>query len=392
MKRAQWMFLSLFFSGATAAHAAASGKLAGTATDQEGQPITQAIIRLVDVISGKALLSTAMRPDASYAFESVPEGVYYLAAQVSGYKPFVSRTVAVKDGETTLLDLVFQSERSWVSGVFTTAAALWSLFASLILALWGPRLYSHIHRPKLALDIREHPPFSHWINPQFPEIKEGVTAGVGTAIDNNIDIYFCRVKVSNRGKTEAEKVEVTVRRVFKQHEGWVPIDRFVPLNLRWSNTWDIVRAGEDAPGDARILVMDRISAGGERLCDLGFVVDPDRYQDFCQRAKLRDRPVAAAAASQDPKVRFVLAFEFIRDLERHRFVPGRYLLEVVVDAIRIRPKSFWIELQIPDTVTVPRNEKDRKQDLLDFHAQCHEKRPPGIRALSPGASLRARGE
>ena len=392
MKRLVWVSLFLFFGSATATHAAPAGKLVGTATDQEGQPITQAKIRVVDVISGKELASTAVRPDASYAFESVPEGVYYLAAQVPGYRPFVSRTVTVKAGETTPLDLAFQSERSWVSRVFTAAAALWGLFASLILALWGPRIYSYIHRPKLELDIEAHPPYSHWINPQFPEVKEGVIEGGGNATDHNIDIYFCRVNVSNRGKTEAEKVEVTVRRVFKQHEGWAPIDRFVPLNLRWSNTWDIVRAGEDAPGDVRILVKDRISAGGERLCDLGFVVDPDRYLDFCQRAKLRDRPGVASAASQDPKVRFVLAFEFIRDLERHRLVPGRYLLEVVADAIRIRPKSFWIELQIPDTVTVPKSEKDRKQDLLGFQARCHEKRPQGVRSLLPGAALHARGE
>ncbi len=332
-----------------------------------------------------------MRPDASYAFESLPEGVYYLAAQVPGYRLFVSKTVTVKAGETTPLDLAFQSERSRISRVFTSGAALWSLFASLILTLWGPRIYSYIHRPKLALDIRANPPYSHWINPQFPEVKEGVIEGGegGTSTDNNIDMYFCRVNVSNRGKTEAEKVEVTVRRVFKQHEGWVPIERFVPLNLRWSNTWDIVKAGEDVPGDARILVKDRISAGGERLCDLGFVVDPNRYQDFCQRAKLRDRPGEAPAGSQHSKVRFVLAFEFIRDLERHRLVPGRYLLEVVADAIRIRPKSFWIELEIPDTVTVPTSEKDRKQDLYGFQAQCHEKRPPGVRVLSPGASPHA---
>ena len=389
MRRALWVLLPLLFSGATAAHAAATGKLDGTATDQEGQPVTQAIVRLVDVNSGRELASTSVRPDASYAFESVPEGVYYLAAQVSGYRSLVSKTVTVKTGETTPLDLVFQRAPSNISRVFTSGAALWSLFASLILTLWGPRIYSYIHRPKLALDIEAHAPYSHWINPQFPDVKEGVIEGGDTVADNNIDMYFCRLNVSNRGKTEAEKVEVTVRRVFRQHDGWVPVERFVPLNLRWSNTWDIVKAGEDAPGDARILVKDRISAGGERLCDLGFVVDPDRYQDFCQRAKLRDRPALAAADGPHAKVRFMLAFEFIRDLERHRLAPGRHLLEVVVDAIRIRPKSFWIELQIPDTVTVPTSEKERKQDLFGFQARCHEKRPPGIRASRPEASRNA---
>src|SRR5260370_13131686 len=304
MKRALWVFLPLFFSSAVAAHAA-TGKLVGTATDQEGEPMTQAMIRVVDVISGKELASTAVRPDASYAFESLQEGVYYLAAQVPGYRSLVSRTVAVKTGETTPLDLAFQSERSRISRVFISGAALWSLFASLILTLWGPRIYSYIHRPKLALDIRANPPYSHWINPQFREVKEGVIEGGegGTLKDNNIDMDFCRVKVSNRGKTEAEKVEVTVRRVFKQHEGWVPIERFVPLNLRWSNTWDIVKAGEDVPGDARILVKDRISAGGEGRRSLGFVFRPKHKQDLCPRARRRDRPRTAPAPRHNSEER-----------------------------------------------------------------------------------------
>ena len=288
MKRVPRLFPPLFLCSAAVVHGAATGRLAGTVTDQEGQPVTGATIRVVDVISDKELASTAVRRDASYAFDGVPEGT--------------------------------------------------------------------------------------------PEVKaEAIEGDGGSSADNSIDIYFCRLNVTNRGKTEAEKVEVTARNVFKQHEGWTPIPRFVPLNLRWSNTWDIVKAGEDAPGDARILVKERISAGGERLCDLGFVVDPDRYGDFCLRAKLRDRPAAAQTGSEHARVRFMLAFEFIRDLERHRLAPGRYLLEVVVDAIRIRPKSFWIELQIPDTVTVPKNEKDRKRDLYGFEALCHERRPPGVR-------------
>src|SRR5262245_13991583 len=64
----------------------------------------------------------------------------------------------------------------------------------------------------------------------------------------------------------------------------------VPLNLRWSNTWDIAKAGDDVPGESRILAKDRISAGGERSCDLGFIVDPSLYSEFCRRTRLRDRP------------------------------------------------------------------------------------------------------
>lgn len=100
----------MFFSIAAAVHGAGTGMVAGTATDQEGHPITRATIRAVDVISGKELASTAVRPNASYAFEGVPEGAYYPAAQVPEYRPLVSKTVTVKAGETSPLELVLQSD------------------------------------------------------------------------------------------------------------------------------------------------------------------------------------------------------------------------------------------------------------------------------------------
>jgi hypothetical protein len=66
-----------------------------------------------------------------------------------------------------------------------------------------------------------------------------------------ISIYFTRVIVRNDGSTEAERVEVSIRTVFKENakRNWVVPGRFVPLNLRWANTWDVAKAGDDVPGN-----------------------------------------------------------------------------------------------------------------------------------------------
>jgi hypothetical protein len=77
-------------------------------------------------------------------------------------------------------------------------------------------------------------------------------------------------------------------------------------------------------------------------------------------------------------VRFHFAFEFIRDQERHCLAPGKYLLEIVADALRIHPKSFWIELEIPEAVIVLKNEEERKKALSRFQVRCHDKRPARV--------------
>jgi hypothetical protein len=70
-----------------AAHAAT---LAGTATDQGGQPVAQARLHLINVVTGKEVGSGLVHGDASYAFQSVPEGSYYLRSEATNYRPLIS--------------------------------------------------------------------------------------------------------------------------------------------------------------------------------------------------------------------------------------------------------------------------------------------------------------
>jgi hypothetical protein len=249
MQGARWV---LGLSIVLAAHAAENGTVAGTASDQYGRPVTQARISLVNVITGKQVAAGRVREDAAYAFQNVPEGSYYLGVEAPGYRPLITKTLKVKAGETTPLDLILQTQASeW----FTSATAIWAVFASLFLAISTPWIHRLLYRPSLALDVRAEPPYCHWISPQFMPIpdesdKEKPKQAAGR---EQIEIYFARVVIRNQGRVEAERVEVNVREVYQEKNGWEPIGRFVPLNLRWSNTWDIVKAGEDAPGESRIL-------------------------------------------------------------------------------------------------------------------------------------------
>lgn len=368
-----------------AAHAAGNGTVAGAATDQEGRPVTAAYIRVVSVVTGEQVVAGGVRRDAlgtkeqvvaAYAF-NVPEGSYYLRAEAPGYERLITKTVTVKAGETTPLDLILQT---YASKWFTLATAIWALVASFVLSIATPGILRRLYRPSLALDVQAEPPYCHWIEPQFPDARNKQNSEQPANLEL-IEIYFARVFIRNQGKVEADSVEVSVRQVYQENDGWERIcsGKFVPLNLRWSNTWDIVKAGEDAAGELRILTKNRISEGGKHLCDLGFIVKPEHYSEFCKRTKLRDRPPDPSPHS-DRTPRFHFAFEFIRDRSRHRLKSGRYVLHVVADALRIRPKSFWIELRIPDTIE--RRDHERI-GLPGFDVQCHEDAPDGIPVTLP---------
>jgi hypothetical protein len=250
---------------------------AGTISEKEatfcvkgGRPVTQTRIRVVSVVTGEGIKTGCMSKDVAYVCQNVPDGSYYLKAEAPWYQPLISKTVTVKAGETTPLDLILQTK---ISKWLTSATTIWAGIVTLLLAIATPWILRRIFRPRLALRVRSRPPYCHWISPQFPEKTKLNPQQPGS--EQPIEIYFVRVVIENKCGLEAEGVEVSIRQVYPEKNRWRRMPRFVPLNLRWSNTWDIVKAGEDAPGESRILTKNRISEGGERLCDLGFIVEPD---------------------------------------------------------------------------------------------------------------------
>jgi hypothetical protein len=206
-------YILLSLSAAYVAHSASMGAIAGTAFDSEGRPVRGGQIDLVAPASGPKL-SRTLTGSGSYVFDDVPAGLYYLFARVPGYYPVASRTVTVKAGDAIPLDLAFQRERSWWSEVSGVGLALWGLCASLLVAIFGPRLHYFFTRPRLALEIRPESPYAHWIEPHFTEPADvaGQASQHRPAGFKPIGIYFSRVIVRNDGSTEAERVEVSIRR------------------------------------------------------------------------------------------------------------------------------------------------------------------------------------
>jgi hypothetical protein len=373
-----------------------TGRIVGTARDHDGQPVTNATIQVFDHDSHKPLASASVII-SSYMIDKVPSGFYYLTSQVAGYKPLTSSTVTVSAPNTTVADLVFDVEPSKLLSQWVKISGSFGAVIFFAFSLWWPRYLIWRNRPVLLVEINKGAPFSHWIDPQFPragvmpesrpklppELESSVASESTSPQPEpssklNIDIFFCRLKVTNKGRGDAEKVQVTVRRAFKstgnQASPWRTIENFVPLDLRWSNTWDITKAGEDTtPADGSVLIRDQISAKGERHCDLGFLIDHDRYEDFCRRTGIRDHLPKPQTVD-----RFIIAFEFIRTLDRHSLEPGKHKLEIVVNALHIeKPKSFWVELNVPNRILAPKKGRP-KEPPAGFDASCSDKPPEGI--------------
>lgn len=100
------LWLGVFAVALIARSAAAQqgvGEIAGTVVDaQRGEPVTAAHVRL-----GELHRAEPTHDDGTFRLRGVPPGTYTLLVQRIGYKP-LTRTVAVRSGETTTVRLVIE--------------------------------------------------------------------------------------------------------------------------------------------------------------------------------------------------------------------------------------------------------------------------------------------
>jgi hypothetical protein len=112
----------------------------------------------------------------------------------------------------------------WLAAIGT----LKSCVLALGLALYGTKIQQLRIRPKLVLNARVQRPAAdlarRW--QRSPE----VTFDLG-------EVWFFRLEVTNRGSAPARDVQVALSKIERQDEGHtVPVDRFTPMNLMWTNT------------------------------------------------------------------------------------------------------------------------------------------------------------
>jgi hypothetical protein len=140
------------------------------------------------------------------------------------------------------------SSAQWAGAVATFFAVLVALFKDSIREWW--------RKPKLEITCRDEPPWTAR-TPLFMGDGGGSLLWTG-------DSYWVRVKVENKGRTRAEKVQVSVSKLYYSpgHEESYSEDsrQHFPLNLRWSHY--------------HVPLLDGISPKMAALCDVIALSDP----------------------------------------------------------------------------------------------------------------------
>ena len=141
------------------------------------------------------------------------------------------------------------SAAQWFAAVATSLAVVIALFKDSIRDWW--------RKPKLVVTCENAPPWTVRTPIFQPNPQTGHLAWTG-------DSYWVRVKVENKGRTRAEKVEVSASKLYYKPniEGDFSEDsrQHFPLNLRWSHI--------------HVPIRDGISPGMSALCDIIALSDP----------------------------------------------------------------------------------------------------------------------
>lgn len=210
----------------------------------------------------------------------------------------------------TLLKCCKSSLVDWLIGIGTILLAL-AAFVTII-SNYIKKYYS---RPKINISIQVEPPDCH-----------------KTKFGNIIDTYYCRFKVENNGKTQANNVELMVSKLYKKKDDgkYKELKDITPLNLRWSyfNTPYV-----------------NISPNLFKHCDLIYIV------------KMIDIKAICPAYTPPKNCKVLFAFDFITKLNTFDFIrePGKYAIEVIASFsncsenikkfFRIEVKDIWYDNQ-----------------------------------------------
>lgn len=135
------------------------------------------------------------------------------------------------------------------------ASAIATLLAVFV-ALFREELRTRWYRPILTATIRLKPPDCHK--------TQQVTSNPIQVLAQRGECYYLRIWVQNEGRQRAEKVQVFVSRLQRQHADgrFKDVDSFLPMNLRWSHI---------SPPQT---FAEGISPGMGMHCDFAHIVDP----------------------------------------------------------------------------------------------------------------------
>ncbi len=198
----------------------------------------------------------------------------------------------------------------WTAAVATLLAVIVALFKEEFTSLW--------RRPKLAATIKLSPPDStktpviitYPRHQEPPKTKEAIS-------------YYFRLWIKNDGKVRAEKVQVFAEKLRrKAADGtFLPVEGFMPMNLRWTHSGEIFTEG--------------ISPLMGKHCDLGHISHPADLIDLQE-----DHPDAWG------KTVLALELEAKPLTKSHLVEPGKYKLTLKIAGSNCKPVTTTLEITL----------------------------------------------
>lgn len=190
----------------------------------------------------------------------------------------------------------------WIAAFGTSGAVIY--------ALWREQILAYCRRPKLSVTISTQPPDSSmaiWKNGEFSWRR-----------------YHYRLRVTNNGKTRAERVQIFVEQLTKlaQDGEFHPVSEFLPMNLLWTHT----RKG----------FAESISPDMYQHCDLGYITEPNALVALGEDHE--DVP-----QGQTP---FILEVEFKPYTKIHFLPPGTYRLKLKIGGANFSSRPETLEIKV----------------------------------------------
>ena len=121
-------------------------------------------------------------------------------------------------------DIAPSTLAQWVGGIGTIAAVVVALFKDPIRGWWNKPELKVTCTKEIPETVRV--PMSVWVQAQGQ-------AQIGWSGS----CYFVRIKVENKGRTRAEKVQVSAMKLAKRglDNKFADLPTTLPFNMRWSN-------------------------------------------------------------------------------------------------------------------------------------------------------------
>lgn len=186
-------------------------------------------------------------------------------------------------------------------------------------------------KPKLKIEFKLEPPYSHKIDFRVPTTGEFVC-----------DSYYFRLKIKNEGNYQMEGVEVTAAELYQKNENgqYEKMKDFLPLNLVWSHV--------------RRITMPRIYRQLYRYCDFGHIIE-SKYANL-------DR----FGIGDSSNIVFRLDTVVEPNTGSHILKPGDYKIKIIVAAKNVKTQSKIYNLIIKDEWT------DNEEEMLSRNISIKE--------------------